>query len=416
MFKASDHIIHTGPICIDGLGCNLSDPARDRTLLDFFQVSIDPTNGAADIAYSDDHAAPGSSVLYFTRQCTGTSATTGAALVNDCKAPPPPPTLPAGTTCPGPQILDFVNDAPNNYPGGSGQNMDNLDIVSASFASGTANIDVTLTIKDLQAPPTKDNPNVISALWTVYWQQAGTANAPGGSTWWFAQATTTGQGGNAAVNFSDGTFDVGADSYSGRHAATGAFNPGRSGTFVIHVPRADVGSPADGTTLMSTFADTAGAFLVAGTGLRFIARADRAPDSNFGADYTVAQTCKADLAITKSGSPDPAHVGQNLTYTITVTNNGADKATGVSVADQLPKNAGYGSSAATQGSCAIKPSKNVVSCVIGTMANGASVTITVMVKPTSKGTITNTASVTATSPTDPNTANNTATATTTVLP
>ena len=82
-----------------------------------------------------DHAAPGSGVLYFTRQCTGASATTGAALVNDCKVPPPPPTPPQGTTCPGPQILDFLNDAPNNYPGGSGQNMDNLDIVNASFGS-----------------------------------------------------------------------------------------------------------------------------------------------------------------------------------------------------------------------------------------------------------------------------------------
>jgi uncharacterized repeat protein (TIGR01451 family) len=418
VFKASDHVIHTGPICIDGLGCNLSTPARDRTLLDFFQVSVDPTNGAADITYADDHAAPGNSVLYFTRQCTGASATTGAALVNDCKVPPPPPTPPQGTTCPGPQILDVVNDSPNNYPGGSGQNMDELDIENAFFGSsaGSANIDVTLTIKNLQAPPTGANPNVISGLWTVYWQQAGTANAPGGSTWWFAQATTSGTGRNAVTSFSDGTFDVSADSYAARHTVTGAFNPGLHGTFVIHVPRANVGNPADGATLTNTFADTAGAFLVAGTGLRFIARADRAPDSNYGSDYNVAQTCRADLAMTKMDAPDPAHVGQNLTYTIVVTNNGPDKAIGVAVTDQLPKNAGYGSSTSTQGSCTIKPSKNAVVCTIGTMSSGASVTITLLVKPTSKGTITNTASVTLTSPTDPNTANNTATATTTVTP
>src|SRR2546426_4877808 len=261
VFKASDHAIHTGPICIDGLGCNLSDPARDRTLLDFLQVSIDPTNGAADISYADDHAAPGNAVLYFTRQCTGASATTGAALVNDCAPPPPPVTPPQGTTCPGPQILDFVNDAPNNYPGGSGQNMDNLDIENASFAStpGSANIDATLTVKDLQAPPTADNPNVLSGLWTVYWQQVGTANAPGGSTWWFAQATTSGTGRRAVAQFSDGTFDVSADAYSGRHTITGVFTPGPSGTFVMHVPRGDVGNPADRATLTDPFADTAGA-------------------------------------------------------------------------------------------------------------------------------------------------------------
>jgi len=418
VFKASDHTIHTGPICIDGLGCDLSTPARDRTLLDFFQVSIDPTNGAADIAYSDDHAAPGNSVLYFTRQCTGTSSTTGGALVNDCKVPPPPVTPPQGTTCPGPQILDFLNDAPNNYPGGSGQNMDELDIVNAFFGSsaGSASIDVTLTIKNLQAPPTAANPNILSALWTVYWQQAGTANAPGGNTWWFAQATTSGTGHNAVATFSDGTFDVSADAYRARHAVTGAFNPGINGTFVIHVPRSDVGNPADGSALTNPFADTAGAFLVAGTGLRFTGRADRAPDSNYGADYNVAQTCLADLAITKMDSPDPAHVGQNLTYTIVVTNHGPDKAVGVSVTDQLPKNAGYGSTTTTQGSCTLKPSKTAVVCTVGTMASGGSVTITLVVKPTSKGTITNTATATLTSPTDPNTTNNTATATTTVQP
>jgi len=419
VFKASDHVIHTGPICIDGLGCNLSTPARDRTLLDFFQVSIDPTNGAADIAYTDDHAAPGNSVLYFTRQCTGNSATTGAALLNDCKVPPPPVTPPQGTTCPGPQILDFLNDAPNNYPSGSGQNMNELDIVNAFFGSsaGSANIDVTLTIKNLQAPPTSANPNMLSGFWTVYWQQVGTPNAPGGSTWWFAQATTNGTGSSAVATFIDGTFDATADAYTAANRmVTGEFNPGASGTFVIHVPRADVGRPADGATLTNTFVDTTGAFLVAGRGVRYTARADRAPDSNYGSDYNVAQTCRADLAMTMTDSPDPAHVGQNLTYTIVVTNNGPDKAVGVSVTDQLAKNAGYGSTSTTQGSCTLKPSKNAVACTIGTMASGASVTITLVVKPTSKGTITNTAFVTLTSPTDPNTANNSATATTTVTP
>src|SRR5439155_10847955 len=134
-----------------------------------------------------------------------------------------------------------------------------------------------------------------------------------------------------------------------------------------------VGNPADGAMLTNPFADTAGAFTVAGTGLRFTARADRAPDSNYGADYNVAQTCKADLALTMTDSPDPAHVGQNLTYTIVVTNNGADRALGVTLTDQLPKNAGYGSASSTQGSCALKPSKTAVACTIGAMANRASV-------------------------------------------
>ncbi|TMM05343.1 MAG: DUF11 domain-containing protein [Actinobacteria bacterium] len=413
-FKASDHVIHTGSICISGLNCNLSG-SGDRTLLDFFQVSIDPTNGAADIAYADDHAAPGSAVVYFTRQCTGASATTGASLVNDCVAPAPPVAGPQGTTCPGPQILDFTGDAPNNYPGGSGQNMDALDITNASSGSsaGSANVDAILTIKDLEAPPTADNPNITSGLWSVYWQQAGTANAPGGARWWFAQASSTGEGGTAAINYSDGTFDPSADAYSGRHTITGEFHPGPNGTIVFHVPRSDVGSPADGATLTNTFADTAGAYLVLGTGLRYLARGDRAPDSGYGADYHVAQTCQADLSVVKTGSAT-SRAGQPLTYKIAVHNGGTDAAQGVKVTDTLPASTEFKSATTTQGTCITKPNHQVFTCSLGTMANGADATVTIVAKPTKKGTFTNTASVSETGPGDPNLSNNTSSVTTNV--
>lgn len=286
VFKASDHNIHKGPLCIDGLNCNLFGN-RDRTLLDFFQVTIDPTNGAADIAYADDHASPGSAVMYYTRQCTGTSAKTGAALVNDCVVPPPPTPLPQGTTCPGPQVVDFVGDAPNNYPGGQGQNMDNLDIVNAFFKTPDANdIQVTLTINNLAAPPTPSNPNYTSGLWTVYWTFGGTT--------YFAQATSTGP----TFQFFDGVFSGG--SFTNTKSISGVATPGSNGTFVMTVPRGDVGSPGDGATLTNTFADTHGSFTVNGTGLFFTAAADRAPDSGTGANYVVAQTCTTSTAVPTS--------------------------------------------------------------------------------------------------------------------
>jgi len=59
--------------------------------------------------------------MYYTRQCTGISAKTGLALVNDCVAPPPPAALPVGNACPGPQVVDFTGDAPNNYQGVRGR-------------------------------------------------------------------------------------------------------------------------------------------------------------------------------------------------------------------------------------------------------------------------------------------------------
>ncbi len=122
----------------------------------------------------------------------------------------------------------------------------------------------------------------------------------------------------------------------------------------------------------------------------------------------------ADLSVSKADSPDPAHVGQKLTYTILVTNNGPDSATGVTLTDTLPKSTGFGSVSTTQGTCT--RAKQVVSCNIGPLASGATATVTIVVKPTQKGTITNTVTVAATSPNDPNTANNTATTPTLVKP
>ena len=138
--------------------------------------------------------------------------------------------------------------------------------------------------------------------------------------------------------------------------------------------------------------------------------------TNNTASVTTTVNPGGDLSVTKTASINPAHVGQPLTYTIVVRNDGPYAAVGVTLTDDLPKNAGYGTPTTTQGTCTIKPAKRLVTCNLGNIASGASVTVTIVIKPTSKGTITNTVSVSASSPPDPNLANNTAIATTTVVP
>jgi uncharacterized repeat protein (TIGR01451 family) len=123
----------------------------------------------------------------------------------------------------------------------------------------------------------------------------------------------------------------------------------------------------------------------------------------------------ADLAVAKTG-PATSHVGQSITYTIKVTNNGPQAASGVTVTDTLPKNAVFGSASSTQGTCAPKPQQQVVVCSVGTMASGATVTATLVIKPTKKGDFKDTATVNATSPNDPVSGNNTSSVTTTVSP
>lgn len=123
----------------------------------------------------------------------------------------------------------------------------------------------------------------------------------------------------------------------------------------------------------------------------------------------------ADLAITKTDSPDPVGVGTTLTYTIGVQNLGPDAASGVTVTDQLPSTVDFVSATSTAGTCARKGRK--VTCAIGSLGapavNYAPTSVTIDVVPRKAGTVTNTASVKG-SEKDPVAANNKATATTTV--
>ncbi|MBI4260743.1 MAG: DUF11 domain-containing protein [Actinobacteria bacterium] len=123
---------------------------------------------------------------------------------------------------------------------------------------------------------------------------------------------------------------------------------------------------------------------------------------------------EADVSITKSDSPDPAHVGDAITYTLVVTNNGPDAAQDVTVTDSLP--AGVTFASVDPGDPTCGPTLGTVTCLLGTMASGESRTITITVNASSVGTHTNTAVVTSSSPTDPDLDNNEATEETTVAP
>ena len=89
----------------------------------------------------------------------------------------------------------------------------------------------------------------------------------------------------------------------------------------------------------------------------------------------------ADLAITKTDDVDPVTVGDNVTYTITVTNNGPDDATGVMVSDSLPAEVSFVSASA---GCTEGPI-GVVTCSLGALADGASTVVSITVTAVSPG-------------------------------
>jgi uncharacterized repeat protein (TIGR01451 family) len=102
-------------------------------------------------------------------------------------------------------------------------------------------------------------------------------------------------------------------------------------------------------------------------------------------DVSVDKTCP--------GS-DVVAGGANFDYTITVTNNsGSTDATSVTLTDSLPGGVTFVSS--TPGSPICTESGGIVTCDLGTITAGShvDVTITVQANPSTRGTITNTASV-----------------------
>ena len=119
----------------------------------------------------------------------------------------------------------------------------------------------------------------------------------------------------------------------------------------------------------------------------------------------------ADLAVSVADSPDPVIRNFLLTYTVSIRNNGPETATNVTLAVTPPLQAESGPLTPSQGTCTRAGTS--FNCAIGTIANGDTVTATIQMLPFSLGTISLSATAGATQ-TDPNTANNSATQSTTV--
>lgn len=113
-------------------------------------------------------------------------------------------------------------------------------------------------------------------------------------------------------------------------------------------------------------------------------------ESNDTSTVITLITKSADLAITKSDSSDPVLLGNPLTYTLTITNNGPSNATGVVVTDTLPA-VDLVSVQTTKGTCS---GTDTVVCDLGDMAVDDTAAITIVVNPLSTGSLSNLANVT----------------------
>ena len=117
----------------------------------------------------------------------------------------------------------------------------------------------------------------------------------------------------------------------------------------------------------------------------------------------------ADLVVATTDTPDPVEVGSQLVYSHVVKNNGPNDSRSTTLTDTLPEGVAFLSAQSTQGSCS---GAAIVVCSLGTLASGASATVTIAVEPLEPGSLTNTATVAGTPDPAGATANNTAAVTT----
>lgn len=175
----------------------------------------------------------------------------------------------------------------------------------------------------------------------------------------------------------------------------------QSATTLAYLPGAGSGLPNSGT-LTVTASIPAG--IAGGTTLTNVATVDWTdiydneydPIEAEDIDDVIA-TESADLSLTKSVVPVIAVVGDSLTYTLTLTNDGPDTATNVEVTDDRPAGITYNTCTPSQGTFDIPSGV----WTVGTLTAGQTETLTCYATLTATGAQTNTAEVTASDQPDP---------------
>ena len=140
---------------------------------------------------------------------------------------------------------------------------------------------------------------------------------------------------------------------------------------------------------------------------------DLNPDNNSDTKGMTVST-KANLSVTKAGNPDPVIAGEQLTYTITVTNGGPSDATGVTVTDTLPAEVDFDSDIASQGSFDKTTGVWTVGNLTSDQVETLIIVVNVSVSTADGTTLTNTATVSG-NETDPDDTNDSAVVDTAVL-
>ena len=230
--QVSDHVVHTGRVCEDGINCDCC-----RELLECQELAIDPRDGSSLLTYA------GAGGTYITTQVAGASALAGhtildpgtCAVLGDCESGPPPV---FESTCIAPGLTVAV-DPLGDHNGTLGTSRQDIERVWISEPDGVGPdvLVIRMKVDELPANPA-DLP--LNTLWTVLWNNP----VPGDPfPRKFVQMNTCDPLTRPA--FSYGHVEGTLQSSDGDLTAGCSFSP--DGTIEIQIPRNLVGSaPVDG--------------------------------------------------------------------------------------------------------------------------------------------------------------------------
>lgn len=180
-----------------------------------------------------------------------------------------------------------------------------------------------------------------------------------------------------------------------------------SGTSTITCVLGAMADPSSATVDFTVRPSTPGIFTDA---MHLTATEPDLNSKNNSASMTITAVLPADLAVSGTASETVAKIGDNVTFTISVTNHGPGTANNVSLNDTLSDPLPVTSLTISRGSCSAQ-----ITCAIGTLAPRASATLSFVVTMATAEAFTNSLSVGSDQP-DLNGDNNTATLTVMVNP
>ncbi|MFN8597523.1 MAG: PKD domain-containing protein [Anaerolineae bacterium] len=329
----------------------------------------------------------------------------------------------------------------------------NISVTTFTAPGSATVLTFTLVVTDAHGLPSLPKQVTITIDDLPITSLSATSSSPTalGSATFFTATQVGGTGVSYAWNFGDGVGTGSGPNPNYTYSTIGTYTATVTATNVVNqlvtTTRVIVGVPISGlaaTNNSPTFATGSTAFtatITAGTNVTYAwdfgdggtgssanpAHAYALPGSYtamvtatnlFGsqvATTTVTVLAQAGLGLVKTDAPDPVSIGHPLVYTLVVHNSGPTDADNVVVTDTLAAGLTFGSATTTLGTC----STPTVTCNIGTLINGGTVTVTIMVTPsmliTSPVIVTNTAGVSSTT-VDLNPSDNFATITTTINP